>query len=166
MGTSKNSLKPVLQEEKTGCAIACAAVLAGISYIETQAVANNLGIYAEDTALWSETNPIRSLLGRLGVGIGQKEMPFTDWGTLPDCALLSIKWHVVNGKPYWHWVIFKRERNRSYVLDSKKSLKTNIRTDFGRMKPKWYIEVNGPAPSPADANDAMTPAWSIDSQSV
>jgi hypothetical protein len=25
------------------------------------------------------------------------------------------------------------------VLDPKKSLQTNRRTDFGRMKPKWYI---------------------------
>lgn len=43
------------------------------------------------------------------------------------------------GKPYWHWVVFIREDCYAYVLDSKKGLKRNIRTDFGRMKPKWYI---------------------------
>jgi hypothetical protein len=27
------------------------------------------------------------------------------------------------------------------VVDSVRSLKSPIRTDFGRMKPKWFIEV-------------------------
>ena len=30
---------------------------------------------------------------------------------------------------------------RFYVLDSKKTLRKNRRTDFGRMKPKWFIPV-------------------------
>jgi len=132
----------VIQEEKTGCAIASSAAIAGIPYEEARKIANGMGIYAEDSGLWTETNYIRSLLAKLGVKAGNKEIPFTNWESLPDCALLSIKWHLENGKPYWHWVVFVREGDRTYVLDSKKSLKSNIRTDFGRMKPKWYIEVN------------------------
>ena len=135
-------MNPVIQEEKTGCAIASSAAIAGISYKEAKNVANNLGIFAEDSALWSETNYIRTLLNKLGVSACEKEIPFTSWESLPNCALLSIKWHIEKSKPYWHWVVFKRENNRSYVLDSKKSLKTNIRTDFGRIKPKWYVEIN------------------------
>ncbi len=132
----------VIQEEKTGCAIASSAAIAGISYEEARKIANGMGIYAEDSELWSETNHIRRLLAKLGVKAGNKEIPFTNWESLPNCALLSIKWHLENGKPYWHWVVFVREGDRKYVLDSRKSLKSNIRTDFGRMKPKWYIEVN------------------------
>ncbi len=134
-------MKPVVQEEKTGCAIASAAAIAGISYQEAKKIANELGIYANDSALWSETNYICKLLEKLGIKTENKEVPFTGWDALPGCALLSIKWHQVNGKPYWHWVVFVREGESSYVLDSKKSLKTNIRTDFGRMEPKWYIKV-------------------------
>jgi hypothetical protein len=62
-------------------------------------------------------------------------------GALPNLALLSTKWHLENGQPYWHWVVFVREGGQPCVLDSKKSLRINRRTDFGRMKPKWYIEV-------------------------
>lgn len=43
---------------------------------------------------------------------------------------------------FWHWAVFVREGTKQYVLDSKKALKSNIRTDFGRMKPKWHIKVN------------------------
>ena len=134
-------MKAVIQEELTGCAIASAAAISGISYLEAKKVANSIGIYADDSALWSETDYIRRLLHHLNVETSSKEISFKDWMSLPDCALLFIKWHLERNKAYWHWVVFVREKDKSYVLDSKKSLKTNIRTDFGRMKPKWYIEV-------------------------
>jgi ABC-type bacteriocin/lantibiotic exporter with double-glycine peptidase domain len=134
-------MKPVIQEEITGCGIASSAAIAGISYKEAKKLANSMGIYAEDQSLWSDTEYIRRLLAKLGFRTRKGEIPFKSWETLPNCALLSIKWHIENGKPFWHWVIFVRESGKQYVLDSKKALKNNIRTDFGRMKPKWYIEV-------------------------
>lgn len=134
-------MKPVIQEEETGCAIASSAAIAGVSYREARKIAHSIGMYAEDSNLWSETNFIRKLIKKFGIKTGKKEIPFTGWESLPNCALLSIKWHIERGKPHWHWVVFVREGGKSYVLDSKKTLKTNVRTDFGRMKPKWHIEV-------------------------
>ena len=136
-------MKPVIQEEKTGCAIASSAAIAGISYSKAKRITNDLGIYADDSTLWSDTRPIRAILKELGFRAATTEAPFKDWASLPDRALLAIKWHREEGKPYWHWVVFVRERGKEYVLDSKNTLKTNIRTDFGRMKPKWFIKVTG-----------------------
>jgi len=65
------------------------------------------------------------------------------WEALPDLALLAIKWHMGKGKPHWHWVVFVREEGRARVLDSNRSLRRNVRTDFRRMKPKWFIPVFG-----------------------
>jgi len=135
-------MEPVVQEEKTGCAIACSAALAGVSYVTAKKMANGMEITAEDSVLWSETKHIRKLRAKFGIKTANQEIPFTSWKSLPDCALLAIKWHIEKGKPYWHWVVFVQESDRSYVLDPKKTLKTNIRTDFGRMKPQWSIEVN------------------------
>jgi len=134
-------MKSIIQEEPTGCAIASTALLAGVSYKKAKEVANNLGIYADDTALWSETGYIRKLLLQFKIGTDKKETAFTDWDSLPDCALLSIKWHLEKDKPYWHWVVFVREKNEQFVYDSSTRLKTNIRKDFGRIKPKWFIGV-------------------------
>ncbi len=134
-------MKPVVQQEVTGCAIASAAAIAGVSYVKAKKIANDLGIVAADSALWSETNYIRRLLKKLGIKAANKETPFRDWSSLPDCALLAIKWRLENGKPYWHWVVFIRDKQGAVVLDSKKSLTTNIRSDFGRIKPKWYINI-------------------------
>ena len=134
-------MNPIIQEEVTGCGIASAAALKQISYQEAKEVANNLGIYANDSTLWSDTEYVRKLLASLGISTSDQETPFSTWEKLPDKALLAIKWHEENGKPFWHWVVFVREQGKPYVLDSKKALKSNLRTDFGRMKPKWFIEV-------------------------
>ena len=136
-----SAMKPVIQEEPTGCAIASVALLAGISYEKAKTVANSLDIYADDTALWSETDYIRKLLLHFEIKTDKKETPFSDWSHLPNYALLSIKWHTEKGKPFWHWVVFVRENNEQFVYDSSTRLKTNIRKDFGRIKPKWFIGV-------------------------
>ena len=134
-------VKPVLQLEPTGCGIASVAAIAGLSYPRAKSIANSLGIFAHDEGLWSDTSHVRELLGHFGIRTGAREMPFRSWEALPDLAVLSIKWHLEKGRPYWHWVVFVRESGQPYVFDSKKSLRTHRRTDFGRMKPKWYIPV-------------------------
>ncbi|MDH5232394.1 MAG: hypothetical protein OEY38_20220 [Gammaproteobacteria bacterium] len=135
-------MKPVVQEEITGCGIASAAAIAGLSYNETKIIANKMGIFAQDSSLWSDPQHIRDLLSTFGIKTDNEEKTFSDWASLPDCALLSTKWHLEKAKPYWHWAVFVREGSETYVLDSKKSLKTNLRKDFGRIKPKWYIKVH------------------------
>lgn len=135
-------MKPVIQKERTGCGFASVAALAGVSYDRAKAEANRLGIFAEDRKLWSDAKYVRKLLRNFGVSVAGKEQRFVAWEKLPDRALLAIKWHLENGTPFWHWVVFAREGKSLYVLDSKKGLKRNKRSDFGRMKPKWYIRVN------------------------
>jgi hypothetical protein len=43
----------------TGCGIAAAAALAGLSYAETEKKASAFGVYAADTSLWSDTEYVR-----------------------------------------------------------------------------------------------------------
>ena len=137
-------MRPVIQAETTGCAIAAVAALAGVNYAEARKAANDLGIYAQDERLWSETAHVRKLLAHFGCRALSGERLFRSWKTLPDLALLAIKWHLEKKRPFWHWVIFVRDEKGDYVLDSKKALRRHKRTDFGRIKPKWYIEVKPP----------------------
>ena len=133
--------KPVIQQDPTGCGIASVAAIASLSYAQTKAIALSLGISAQDERLWSETAPVRRLLEHLGVKTDLAEHPFRSWESLPDLALLSIKWHIERDRPYWHWVVFLRDRRGACVLDPKRSLRHHVRTDFGRMRPKWFIPV-------------------------
>lgn len=59
----------------------------------------------------------------------------------PDCALLAIKWHRRGTRASWHWVVFVRARGQRYVQDGKRTLKSHVRRDFRRMKPKWSLTV-------------------------
>jgi ABC-type bacteriocin/lantibiotic exporter with double-glycine peptidase domain len=134
-------VKPVVQEEKTGCGIASVAAVAGVTYKEAKRAANSLGIYAEDKKLWSETVHVRALLKRFRIRASRKQQPFRSWPSLPNLALIAIKWHQENHLPFWHWAVFVRTGDRGYVLDSKKVLRHHVRTDFWRMKPKWFISL-------------------------
>ena len=132
----------VIQEEATGCGIASAAYILGLSYAEVQAKANSLGIYATDEALFSDTAYMRRLLDTYGVTTSADETLFTSWNALPDTALLAIKHHYENGKPFWHWVVFNRTPAGAIVLDSAAYLDNNEITDFSTIKPEWYISVS------------------------
>ncbi|WP_201525954.1 hypothetical protein [Psychrobacter frigidicola] len=50
-GLSVLKLKPVIQEEITGCGIAAVANILGKTYPQMQATANTMGIYADDKSL-------------------------------------------------------------------------------------------------------------------
>ena len=134
-------MKPVVQLERTGCGIAVVAVLAGVKYDQAKRMATRLGIVAEDPALWSETDPVRRLLKEYGFRLARTEAPFTSWEALPDLALLAIKWHEDRGRAFWHWVVFWRGPGGRVVLDSNRALRRHVRTDFGRMKPKWSLAI-------------------------
>ena len=135
-------LQPVIQEQTSGCGIASSAVLLGLSYAQMKATANAMGIFAEDPALWSDTQYVRRLLATGDLVVSATEEPFVSWEALPDMALLAIKHHWEGDRPFWHWVVFVREGDDAYVLDSKKTLKQHCRRDFGRIKPKWFIPVS------------------------
>ncbi|SDR94518.1 hypothetical protein SAMN05216271_0794 [Halopseudomonas sabulinigri] len=135
---------PVIQEEPTGCGIAAVANILGKTYAQMRAIAHGMGIYAADTALWSDTQYVRRLLASAGVNSSPTEIPFTRWQTLPDLALLPIKHHQEAGKEFWHWVVFKREADQAVVLDSASYLEHNVRTDFEQMHPRWFIAVTLP----------------------
>jgi ABC-type bacteriocin/lantibiotic exporter with double-glycine peptidase domain len=134
-------MNPVIQEDVTGCGIACVAALAGVPYSHTKEVATRLGIQVTDSRLWSDTSFVRTLLKQYDIQAASREQPFRSWVTLPSLALLAIKWHRKGNQAFWHWVIFRRRTDRAEVLDPKPSLTKNIRTDFGRIKPKWFIPI-------------------------
>ena len=99
---------PVVQLERTGCGISAVAALAGRSYPEMKSIADTLDIFADDKSLWSDTPYIRRLLDYVGLIADPGEVPFRSWESLPDLALLAIKWHQGKDCPFWHWVVFVR----------------------------------------------------------
>lgn len=135
-------MKAIIQEEQTGCGLACVAMLAGESYQAVREAAAGLGIYASDEALWSDTDYVRRLLAHYGLEAAPGERPFTSWAELPDCALLATKHHYENGRPFWHWAVFTRAPEGAVVLDPAAYLADNRRTDCADIDVAWYIPVS------------------------
>ena len=131
----------IIQEEVTGCGIASVANVVERPYAEVKAKANSLGIFADDDVLYSNTEYVRKLLKEYDVQVSGEETSFSSWTSLPNLALLSIKYREENARPFWHWVVFKRVSGNPVVLDSAAYLEKNERTDFEQMQPKWFIEV-------------------------
>lgn len=137
-------MKPVAQEERTGCGIAAVATLAGVTYQEARRAALRLGISASDPLLWSYQSHVRRLLAQYHIHLAKNEAPFRSWEALPGVALLAIKWHRAKGLAFWHWVVFHRGPDGPVVLDSNRSLRSHRRRDFGRLRPKWFIPLTLP----------------------
>jgi len=135
-------MNAVIQEDRRGCGIASVAAITNQKYAVVKKTAAQLGISVDDPKLWSDPQPVRKLLSSFGIAVGQREEPFRSWAHLPAQALLAIKWHREKVGPAWHWVVFARHESGSVVLDPKKGLRTNRRTDFGRIKPKWFIRID------------------------
>lgn len=57
-------------------------------------------------------------------------------------ALLATKWHLEHGRPFWHWAVFRRGQQGAVVFDPKRALRSNTRTNFGRIRPKWFIAIS------------------------
>ena len=135
-------MKPVIQKDQTGCGLACVATVSGVSYQEVKKVAAQLGIEVQDSRLWSDTKYVRTLLKHFSIATSPHTQLFRSWDALPPLALLAIKWHTIKGRAFWHWVVFWRGSKGPVVLDPQPSLRRNIRTDFGRMKPKWFLAID------------------------
>src|SRR4051812_30317042 len=99
-------LNAVVQQDRTGCALASVAAVAGTSYPSMRKAAADMRILVTDTKLWTSTKPIRRLLTRFGVRAARNEQAFISWEGLPDRALLAIKWHREKTGPAWHWAVF------------------------------------------------------------
>jgi hypothetical protein len=138
-------MNPVIQLDRTGCAVASVAALTSRSYASVKQTARGLGIAVTDPSLWNKTGPMRRPLARHGIRAGRTEQRFTSWSALPSPALLAIKWHREQTGPAWHWVVFVRDAQGPAVLDSKRALRSHRRTDFGRIKPKWFIRIESSA---------------------
>jgi len=135
-------MQPIIQEDKTGCGFASVATLAGVSYQHVKTVEGRLGIDVQDPNLWSDSKYVQKLLTSYSFSVSRKITAFKSWDNLPPRALLAIKWHKRNDCAFWHWVVFYRGPQGPMVFDPKRELHTHCRTDFGRMKPKWFIMIN------------------------
>lgn len=132
-------IRRVKQDDRTGCGIACIAIITGESYERIRSLAINELRFSEDGPFYTQVSHLKILASKFGIELPQRIRKFKNWESLPDVAIVAINY--CKESHTWHWVVYRREKDSQYVIDPKKSVKSNKRTDFGRMKPKWFLPV-------------------------
>ena len=134
-------MKRVIQQDGTGCGIACIAMLAGIDYKSVKKLGLELFDIKSGDELYTTATDLRKLGQKFNLDVGGRRRKFKTFNSLPDLAILAINYRESNDT--WHWVVFCRTASEEFVLDPKKAIKSEQRSDFGRMelKTKWFIEV-------------------------
>lgn len=135
MAFGPTHMKAVLQEDLTGCGIACVANLANVSYQQVKSVAVTWGM----TSAICVSGPIRpsfKYCWTIMESIPAGRISFRSWQPLPPLALLSTKWYRKNNQAFWQWVIYWKNPAGPVMLDSKFTLRKQVRTDLGRIKPR------------------------------
>jgi len=131
-------LRRLKQRDKTGCGLACVAMVTGKKYGEIKKQAIELGVVEPKGPFGTFSRDIRLLLKknqRKAMG-GRKAK---HWDNLPDLAIAGINYSEAAGE--WHWVVFVRTASDAYVLDPWHKTKASRRRDFGRMRLRSSIPI-------------------------
>jgi len=129
------------QFDTTGCGLACIATLANKPYTDVRKVAISKLGFDTDGDFYTKTEQLIKLGSLFGVKISAKRRhQFKGWVHLPNSAILAINYN--KDSESWHWVVFRRVAYTAYVIDPRRSVKTNRRTDFGRMKPFAFLPID------------------------
>lgn len=121
-------MRRVVQQDSTGCGIACVAMLAGKTYVQVRKLALEILSLEEGDPFYTGTKDLVSLGERYNLKIGVRRRKFKAFEALPDKAILAINYK--QNTDTWHWVVFHRTAKEPYVLDPKKSIKKDKRKDL------------------------------------
>lgn len=133
-------MRRVKQKDSNGCGLACIAMLANKTYKEVRKIAvTKVGL--GDGGFYTGTKELRALSDHYGIVLGKRRRPFKSFAALPETAILAINYKKAEDR--WHWVVYRRSPKDEFIYDPKKTIKSNKRRDFGRIKEKakWFLPV-------------------------
>jgi len=136
-------MRRIIQKDTTGCGIACIAMLTKQSYLKIKKSLLEIPGFTKDDYFYTDASDLRTLASKHKVVLAKRMRKFTSWSNIPDKSLLAIKYKKGKNKQEstWHWVVFNRTNKGEYIVDPNKTVKTNKRTDFGRIIVKWHLPV-------------------------
>lgn len=133
----------IRQEHRTGCGIACVAMVAGVVYSEVMEIARKtLGWHDTQRTFYTSSAQLQALLLALEIK-AKKGHTVRKWSSLPEVAIAGINYN--EKKDTWHWVVFHREADVEQVLDPQS--KHGVRKDFNRMRLRSCIPIDLSHPS-------------------
>ncbi|BBD08494.1 cysteine peptidase family C39 domain-containing protein [Desulfovibrio ferrophilus] len=140
----KKKIRRIIQSDVNGCGLACVAMVTNHTYAEVRKKAFEKLTGLAKNGYLTTSRDVKSLLNIFGFeGSRLIRFSFKNISKIPDLCLFKINRHFdAEGVEYWHWVVFVRDDREMYILDPKKSIRTNKRKDWGRMNVVSYMSIS------------------------
>lgn len=134
-------MRRVVQQDRTGCGLACIAILAQTEYSNVKETALSLFNLEPNDEFYTSAHELQKLGQEYNLNVGGKRRVFKGFKALPDLAILAINYR--EKEDTWHWVVYCRDEDSEFVIDPKKAVKAERRKDFGRLakSARWFMEV-------------------------
>ncbi|NML29020.1 cysteine peptidase family C39 domain-containing protein [Zoogloea dura] len=131
-------MKRVIQEDSTGCGLACIAMIVGTRYKTIKKQAHELlhDWPSRSRSFYTEAAHLKTLLKAHSIEYGNYRRT-DNWPQIKvELAIAAINLRK-NGN--WHWVVFKQQNNDAYILDPRS--KQEKRRDFRRARLHAYLPI-------------------------
>ena len=132
------AVQRVVQEDGTGCGLACVAMVVGCTYAEIRILAiNELG-FDPAGPFFTDYADIRAMLASFGYRLSRRRS-FTGYGSLSPLCLLGVE-RAGSGEED-HWMVHVKCGLDRYVLDPAGKVKSERRRDWWRISPVSYANI-------------------------
>lgn len=129
-------MKRIIQEDGSGCGLACVAMVAGVTYAEARVFAVDYLDFDPLGPFYTEIIDLRYMLSEYGYGLS-RYTPFKAYEYISPLAILEIE----RSGNHNHWVLYVKCGLDRYILDPAQGVKSERRRDWHRMRPVSYANV-------------------------
>jgi len=109
-------VRRVLQDDATGCGVACLAMVANVHYPVARAVFDKLGMPARrpKRPYASNFKDLRKALGELGIANSMERWP--GWEHFSGVGIIAVNASPGRYKGNWHWVVAEEHSQFGVVI--------------------------------------------------
>ena len=107
-------VKKVMQRDRFGCGIACAAMVAGKSYSEAKRVFTTCGLGEKNRPFATNFSELRHCLEHLGVRSELRR--WSSWDAIDCIGIVAVGSSLDSSTRNWHWVVAERHAAFGIVL--------------------------------------------------
>jgi len=129
-------MQRIVQEDGTGCGLACVAMIAEVPYQDVREFAVDWLEFDEKGPFYTCISDLRYMLSEYGYALSRKT-PFKSYETLSPLSILEIE----RPGEYNHWVLMVKCGLDSYILDPSAHIRTERRQDWWRIHALSYTNV-------------------------
>lgn len=107
-------IKKVMQRDRFGCGVACAAMIAAKPYAHARSVFTEHGLGARKRPFATNFSQLRRCLGHMGINSELRR--WSSWDAMDDLGIVAVSSSLGSANRNWHWVVAERHEVFGVVL--------------------------------------------------